>query len=70
MQNKDVIKSSKTSHFQLNIDFVDFVSKYGTDLCVICSTDTKINSNTNIEDRTHYVQGVGQICKDCYDIHH
>lgn len=39
-----------------------FVSEHGTDLCVICKADTGIPTGTHVSRRTHYVEGIGQLC--------
>lgn len=35
--------------------------------CVSCGTDTPYKKNTHIDLREHYVEGAGQLCKDCWD---
>ena len=35
--------------------------------CIICGVETLYDFDTNIEYRTHYVEGMGQLCKTCYD---
>jgi hypothetical protein len=42
-----------------------FVSINGTDLCVICGTDTGIPTDTPIHLRVGYVEGCGQCCDVC-----
>lgn len=42
-----------------------FVSDHGTDLCVICKADTGIPTETHIDERAFYIEGAGQLCKDC-----
>ena len=34
--------------------------------CVSCGEDTPYRLNENIFNRYHYVEGAGQLCKDCY----
>lgn len=43
----------------------NFVSEHGTDLCVLCSADTGIPTDTHIDLRSNYVEGVGQLCRKC-----
>ena len=44
-----------------------FISERGTDLCVICKADTGIPTDTHIDMRAYYVDGVGQLCSECGD---
>lgn len=46
---------------------LEFVSRRGTDLCVICRTDTGVPTSTHIEDRQYYVDCMGQHCSYCYN---
>lgn len=34
--------------------------------CVICKRKTSIRRDENIQQRSGYVEGVGQLCYDCY----
>lgn len=34
--------------------------------CVICGVDTGIDVTTHIDFRIGYVEGAGQLCKECY----
>lgn len=43
----------------------DYVSEFGTDLCVGCRADTGIPTDTPVEDRSKYVDGSGQYCASC-----
>ena len=36
------------------------------DKCVLCGKETHYDITTNIEQRQYYVEGSGQLCKDCY----
>ncbi len=36
------------------------------DTCIRCKTDTLYDGYDKIEDREHYIKGVGQLCKKCY----
>jgi hypothetical protein len=38
-----------------------------TEKCVYCGVDTNIPIHENIDLRAHYVEGAGQLCKECYD---
>jgi hypothetical protein len=35
--------------------------------CVSCGKDTSYTPDVNIDMRAHYVEGAGQLCKECYD---
>jgi hypothetical protein len=34
--------------------------------CVICGKETPYPKDMNIEQRDNYIEGVGQLCTDCY----
>ena len=34
--------------------------------CVVCDKDTEYKFNDNINFRFNYVEGAGQLCKECY----
>lgn len=34
--------------------------------CIICNVDTQIPTDTYIDFRSYYVEGVGQLCLKCY----
>jgi len=42
-----------------------FVTDHGTEICVICHADTGIAATTPIDQRSGYVEGVGQCCAEC-----
>ncbi|OGF26178.1 hypothetical protein A2331_01865 [Candidatus Falkowbacteria bacterium RIFOXYB2_FULL_34_18] len=44
-----------------------FVSEDGYDLCVCCKKKTQYKTKTDIDLRTWYVEGCGQLCEDCYN---
>jgi len=35
--------------------------------CVVCQKELDIPVSTNIDMREHYVEGAGQLCKECYN---
>ena len=35
--------------------------------CVNCGKETEYPINMNIDYRSYYVEGAGQLCKECYD---
>lgn len=39
-----------------------------TENCVVCGVDTKVPRNLHIDLRYHYVEGSGQLCKECWDV--
>ncbi len=40
------------------------------ELCVLCGKTTNVEKNTPIHKRTGYIEGVGQLCRDCYQDFH
>ena len=44
-----------------------YVSKNGKDLCISCECETKYSHDPSIEYRDYYIEGAGQLCKECYD---
>ena len=34
--------------------------------CVLCNTITDTNKDIHIDQRPYYVEGVGEVCQDCY----
>ena len=36
------------------------------DNCVICGKQTQYKTNTHIDVRSGYIEGMGQLCGDCY----
>jgi len=37
------------------------------DKCVVCKKETPYEVSTSIFERFHYVEGAGQLCKECWD---
>jgi len=37
------------------------------DNCVICKNVTSYLTEQHIDTRYHYIEGIGQLCKKCYD---
>lgn len=35
--------------------------------CILCAVDTEYDVSENINNRHHYVEGAGQLCKECYN---
>jgi len=35
--------------------------------CVLCGKTTEYDRETHIDYRNYYVEGCGQLCKECYD---
>ena len=44
-----------------------YVSKNGKDLCISCECETEYSHDTSIEYRDYYIEGAGQLCKECYE---
>ena len=40
--------------------------KIETEKCVVCKRDTGISINTHVDFRKTYVEGVGQLCAECF----
>lgn len=36
------------------------------EFCVLCGKRTNVRRNTHIDFRDYYVEGCGQLCRDCY----
>lgn len=34
--------------------------------CVICKKQTNVLKSTPVKDRKYYVEGAGQLCKECF----
>jgi hypothetical protein len=37
------------------------------DKCIICTKETPYEDDSNIAQRYGYIEGVGQLCRSCYD---
>jgi len=37
------------------------------DKCILCAVDTVYDVDVNIDNRLFYVEGAGQLCKECYE---
>ena len=35
--------------------------------CITCEEDTPYHFSTDIEYRSHYIEGAGQLCESCLD---
>ncbi len=44
---------------------ITHVSENGKDLCVMCYKETPYDNDTPIIIRKNYIEGVGQLCKEC-----
>ena len=42
-------------------------TELNTEVCVSCGLNTHVDKNEDITLRLFYVEGAGQLCKDCYD---
>ena len=38
-----------------------------TELCISCGVDTRVPVALDIQKRLYYIEGAGQLCRDCYD---
>jgi hypothetical protein len=34
--------------------------------CVMCGKETNVDVNTHVDLRSNYIEGVGQLCRQCY----
>ncbi len=34
--------------------------------CVLCNKQTNVRADTDINNRTYYIEGCGQLCRECY----
>ena len=66
-------------HVSLQIDENNNVTKVGTQLelfptssidiyekCILCGVETTTLKTTHIDFRTGYIEGAGQLCRECY----
>ena len=64
-------------HVSLQIDENNNVTKVGTQLelfpnddiyenCILCGVTTTTLKSTHIDFRTGYIEGAGQLCRECY----
>lgn len=37
------------------------------DNCIVCGKETEYSKTTPIDLRYYYVEGAGQLCKECYE---
>ena len=37
------------------------------DKCSMCDVETKYTKDTHINNRAHYVEGAGQLCRKCWN---
>ena len=42
------------------------IKSSGQELCVVCWNETEFKKTTPIDERVHYVKGVGQLCHECW----
>ena len=38
------------------------------DRCISCEVETPYHMDINIDYRNYYINGAGQMCKDCYEM--
>lgn len=50
----------------VNPDSVMLVGFVYHDRCVLCGEDSSVRTDCPVEQRTYYVEGCGQLCKDCW----
>ncbi|MDX2205521.1 MAG: hypothetical protein NW223_22415 [Hyphomicrobiaceae bacterium] len=59
------LASGKEDPAAVHAQPVAFISARGTELCVVCHTDTGVPVQQAVDTRAHYVAGVGQCCEHC-----
>ena len=37
-----------------------------TDICILCRKDSGYLKSTPIDQRQYYIEGAGQLCRDCF----
>jgi recombinational DNA repair protein (RecF pathway) len=63
----DVIEESE-KQMHCYMDKLENVGKKEEmDNCVNCGEKTNYPKNMNIDYRNYYIEGAGQLCKNCYD---
>lgn len=45
----------------------EFEKSKKMDKCILCGCETIYPKNMHIDYRVYYVEGAGQLCKECYD---
>jgi hypothetical protein len=60
MRNK-ICRSSDANQTNKELNLDD------NDPCVMCGTLTEYKVREHIDMRLHYIEGGGQMCKECYD---
>lgn len=48
-------------------EYTEMVDGESYDKCVLCNKVTHYKTSTHIDMRFGYVEGVGQMCKDCFE---
>ncbi len=48
------------------IDTVQAQATWAKDVCVLCGRETIYDFTTPIDQRTFYVSGAGQLCRECF----
>ena len=57
-QNKELLRKMD------NVALMKRLNK--KDICIHCETVTPYDKTTNINNRLYYIEGAGQLCRDCY----
>jgi len=60
-----------SQHVPLNIDENGLVTSVGNnddiyEDCILCGCKTTTLKTTHVDFRTGYIEGAGQLCRDCY----
>ena len=66
-------KVNKTRYDKITGEEVKPINSYYTtdlnvelDKCVMCGAKTEYTKDIHIDERRHYIEGAGQMCKDCH----
>lgn len=63
MKQQFSIKTIAPDHFEEMANLL----KPEVEKCVLCGAETPYVKETPIELRFHYIEGAGQLCKNCYN---
>jgi hypothetical protein len=47
---------------------MEYEDNMETEKCVMCGGDTKVARQSYVDERAFYVEGAGQLCRDCWYI--
>lgn len=65
-RNNEILSIQQTSFQQTQEAFMEVCKGRQYDVCVVCGDITKYQKNQPITSRTDFIEGVGQLCSDCF----